>query len=301
MGYGRRNHGTQGRSALSKKNNLLSQLFGNKQQTKTVTFGDSSFVNASGGRIWTFISIFSLLFIWILSSIFDWVKPVYWPPIDAVWHQFISISTDGFRSHTLLEHTIASVNRVLAGFFFGCLIGIPLGFALALSKIMNRIFDPLVEFFRPMPPLALIPLVILWLGIDESAKIFLLFLASIWIMALATRAGAMSTNLSKVHAAYTLNANKRQILFHVILPNALPEIFTGMRVAIGVCWGTVVAAELVAAESGLGMMIMVASKYLSTDIVVLGVILISLIAYAIDILMRYLERKFVPWRGKVKH
>jgi taurine transport system permease protein len=282
--------------------NFLKKIFTSKKTAnKTVTFGDSSFVNAPGGRILTFASIASLILLWVLSSIFEWVKPIYWPPIQDVWHQFILISTEGYRNSTLLEHISASVTRVIAGFILGCLVGIPLGFALALSKTMNRIFDPIVEFLRPMPPLALIPLVILWLGIGESAKIFLLFLASVWILALAARSGAMSTNLSKVHAAYTLNANKRQILFHVILPNALPEIFTGMRVAIGVCWGTVVAAELVAAESGLGMMVMVASKFLSTDIVVLGVILISLIAYVIDIFMRYLERKFVPWRGKAKH
>ncbi|MCK5810337.1 MAG: ABC transporter permease subunit [Cocleimonas sp.] len=282
--------------------NFINKLWGSKSKaSKTVTFGDSSFVNAPGGRIWTFISIATLILLWVLSSIFEWVKPIYWPPIQDVWSQFLVISSEGFRNSTLLEHVAASVGRVLAGFLLGCLIGIPLGFALALSKTMNRIFDPIVEFLRPMPPLALIPLVILWLGIGESAKIFLLFLASVWILALAARSGAMSTNLSKVHAAYTLNASKRQILFHVILPNALPEIFTGMRVAIGVCWGTVVAAELVAAESGLGMMVMVASKFLSTDIVVLGVILISLIAYVIDIFMRYLERRFVPWRGKAKH
>jgi len=282
--------------------NFLKKIFRSKKTaSKTVTFGDSSFVNAPGGRMLTFASIATLILLWVLSSIFEWVKPIYWPPIQDVWHQLILISSEGYRNATLLEHIGASVTRVLAGFVLGCLIGIPLGFALALSKTMNRVFDPLVEFLRPMPPLALIPLVILWLGIGESAKIFLLFLASVWILALAARSGAMSTNLSKVHAAYTLNANKRQILFHVILPNALPEIFTGMRVAIGVCWGTVVAAELVAAESGLGMMVMVASKFLATDIVVLGVILISLIAYIIDIFMRYLERRFVPWRGKAKH
>lgn len=269
-----------------------------ENQRKTVSFGDSSLVEAPGGRIWTFASIAFLLLLWIFSGIFGWVNPLFWPPIGDVWHQLNVIASEGYRNATLLEHIGISVYRVLMGFLLGCLVGIPLGFALALSKIMNRIFDPIVEFFRPMPPLALIPLVILWLGIGESAKIFLLFLAALWIMALATRSGALSTNIAKVYAAYTLNANKRQILFRIILPNALPEIFTGMRVSMGVCWGTVVAAELVAAESGIGMMIMVASKFLSTDIVVLGVILISLVAYAIDIFMRIMEARLVPWRGK---
>ena len=269
-----------------------------ENQRKTVSFGDSSLVEAPGGRIWTFASIAFLLLLWILSGIFNWVNPLFWPPIGDVWNQLNIIASEGYRNATLLEHIGISVYRVLMGFLLGCLVGIPLGFALALSKIMNRVFDPIVEFFRPMPPLALIPLVILWLGIGESAKIFLLFLAALWIMALATRSGALSTNIAKVYAAYTLNANKRQILFRIILPNALPEIFTGMRVSMGVCWGTVVAAELVAAESGIGMMIMVASKFLSTDIVVLGVILISLVAYIIDIIMRILEARLVPWRGK---
>ena len=104
--------------------------------------------------------------------------------------------------------------------------------------------DPIVEFMRPIPPLALIPLIILWFGIDETAKIFLLFLASLFIMSIAAQAGVSSVRISKVHAAYSLGASKMQILRHVILPNALPEIFTGLRTAMGVCWGTVVAAEL---------------------------------------------------------
>lgn len=267
---------------------------------KTVTFGDPSLVKSPGGRFWTFLSIFTLILLWYLSEKLEWVNPLFWPPMSDVWLQLQTISAEGYRNVTLLEHIGISVFRVIAGFLLGCAVGIPLGFTLALSKTMNRIFDPIVEFFRPLPPLALIPLVILWLGIGEGAKIFLLFLASLWIMALSTRSGVLATNIAKIHAAYTLNANKYQILTQVILPNALPEIFTGMRVSMGVCWGTVVAAELVAAESGVGMMIMVASKFLSTDIVVLGVILISLIAYGLDIIMRYLEHILVPWRGKSK-
>ncbi len=283
-------------------NKILSLLTrkGSQDSRKTVTFGDFSVVNAPGGRGWTVASVSVLIILWIFSSTFGWVEPIFWPPIGDVIDQFFDIWSEGYRNSTLAEHLGISVYRVMVGFLLGCAVGIPLGFTLALSRVMNRIFDPIVEFFRPMPPLALIPLVILWLGIGEQAKIFLLFLAALWIMALATRSGAQATSLSKIHAAYTLNASKMQILFKVVLPNALPEIFTGMRVSIGVCWGTVVAAELVAAESGVGMMIMVASKFLSTDIVVLGIILIGIIAYGIDVLMRILEAKLVPWRGKSK-
>src|SRR5690606_32684930 len=176
--------------------------------------------------------------------------------------------------------------------------GIPLGYAMGLSDWFRGWFDPIVEFMRPVPPLALIPLVIIWAGIGETGKIILLFLAALWIMTIAARSGVSGVKLSKVHAAYSLGASKWQILRHVIIPNSLPDIFTGARVAMGVCWGTVVAAELVAAEKGAGMMIIAASKFQLTDIVVMGIILIGVIGYAIDILMRMAERRLVPWKGR---
>ena len=263
---------------------------------KTVTFGDPS--AARGGRIWSVLSITVLAVLWVLSSAYDWVNPIFWPSPGAVWDQLVTISAEGYRNFTLWEHIGWSLYRILMGFGLGCLVGVPLGFAMGLSRIMRGMFDPIVEFFRPIPPLAFIPLVIIWSGIGERSKILLLFLAALWIMAIAARAGVASVKLSKIHAAYTLGVNRRQLLFRVILPNALPEIFTGMRVAMGVCWGTVVAAELVAAESGVGFMIMVASTFLSTDIVVMGVIIIGIVGYGIDILMRQLEARLIPWKGK---
>ena len=135
-------------------------------------------------------------------------------------------------------------------------------------------------------------------SIGELGKIILLFLAALRIMSIAASAGVSDVNITKVHAAYSLGASKWQIMRHVIMPNSLPEIFTGARVAMGVCWGTVVAAELVAAEKGAGMMIMVASKFQLTDIVIMGIILIGIIGYGIDILMRKAEDYLVPWKDK---
>lgn len=226
------------------------------------------------------------------------MDPVYLPPPEAVVDRLGEIATEGYRNFTLLEHLGYSLFRVIGGFFFGALLGIPLGYAMGLNGWFRGWFDPIVEFMRPVPPLALIPLVIIWFGIGEVGKIILLFLAALWIMAIAARSGVSGVRITKVHAAYSLGASKWQIMRHVIIPNSLPDIFTGARVAMGVCWGTVVAAELVAASQGAGMMIMVASKFTLTDIVIMGIILIGIIGFGIDMLMRWAERILVPWKGK---
>ena len=226
------------------------------------------------------------------------MEPIWLPPPEAVFGRLVEIAGEGYQNFTLLEHLGWSLFRVVAGFLGGALIGIPLGYAMGLSDWFRGWFDPIVEFMRPVPPLALIPLVIIWAGIGEVGKWVLLFLAALWIMAIAARAGVSGVRISKVHAAYSLGASKWQILRHVIVPNSLPEIFTGARVAMGVCWGTVVAAELVAAEKGAGMMIMVASRFQLTDIVIMGIILIGTIGYGIDILMRRAENWLIPWKGR---
>ncbi len=226
------------------------------------------------------------------------MEPVWLPSPEAVVSRTIDIFSNGYQNFTLLEHVGWSLLRVVIGFLLGAIVGIPLGYAMGLSDWFRGWFDPIVEFMRPVPPLALIPLVIIWAGIGEAGKIILLFLASLWIMTIAARSGVSGVQLSKVHAAYSLGASKWRILTRVIVPNSLPEIFTGARVAMGVCWGTVVAAELVAAEKGAGMMIMVASRFQLTDIVIMGIILIGAIGYAIDILMRMAENWLVPWKGK---
>ena len=226
------------------------------------------------------------------------MEPIWLPPPENVVRRVVEIAQSGYRDSTLAEHLGYSLFRVIIGFILGALAGIPLGYAMGLSNWFRGWFDPIVEFMRPVPPLALIPLVIIWAGIGEEGKIILLFLAALWIMTIAARAGVSGVNITKVHAAYSLGASKWQIMRHVIMPNSLPEIFTGARVAMGVCWGTVVAAELVAAEEGAGMRIMVASKFQQTDIVIMGIILIGIIGYGIDILMRMAEKFLVPWKGR---
>ena len=226
------------------------------------------------------------------------MEHIWLPAPEGVFKRFIEISKEGYQNTALWEHLGWSLWRVLAGFFFGSLIGIPLGYAMGLNSWFRGWFDTIVEFMRPVPPLALIPLIIIWFGIWETGKISLLFLAALWIMVIAARSGVSGVRISKVHAAYSLGASKWQLLTRVIVPNSLPDIFTGARVAMGVCWGTVVAAELVAAEKGAGKMIIAASKFQSTDIVIMGIILIGVIGYGIDIAMRVAEKWLIPWKGK---
>ncbi|MBT6372591.1 MAG: ABC transporter permease subunit [Acidimicrobiaceae bacterium] len=220
------------------------------------------------------------------------------PSMRQTWDAFFELATDGYRRVSLWDHTWASLWRVLKGLVYGVIVGVPVGFAMGLSNRLRGIFDPIVELLRPVPPLALLPLFIVWFGIGEGSKVNLLFFAAVWIMVIAARAGVLGVRGSKVHAAYSLGANKWQILRYVILPNALPDIFTGMRVALGVCWGTLVAAELTGTTTGLGAMIFAASKFFRMDVVVVSIIVIGVIGVAMDLVMRFLERRLIPWRGK---
>jgi taurine transport system permease protein len=226
------------------------------------------------------------------------MEALFLPPPEKVWSTFIQLHNEGYQGVSLWENVFWSLARVVIGFALGCLFGIPLGYAMGLTGWLRGWFDPIVEFMRPVPPLALIPLIIIWFGIGEQGKISLLFLAALWIMTIAARSGVSGVNISKVHAAYSLGASKRQILTRVIIPNSLPDIFTGARVAMGVCWGTVVAAELVAAEKGVGKMIIAASKFQLTDIVIVGIIIIGIIGFGIEVLMRVIEKRLIPWKGR---
>lgn len=226
------------------------------------------------------------------------MEALFLPPPEKVWSTFVQLHNEGYQGVSLWENVFWSLARVFMGFFLGCLFGIPLGYAMGLTGWLRGWFDPIVEFMRPVPPLALIPLVIIWFGIGEQGKVSLLFLAALWIMTIAARSGVSGVNISKVHAAYSLGASKTQILTRVIIPNSLPDIFTGARVAMGVCWGTVVAAELVAAEKGIGKMIIAASKFQLTDIVIVGIIIIGIIGFGIEVLMRMMEKRLIPWKGR---
>ncbi len=195
-------------------------------------------------------------------------------------------------------HIWDSFLRVFLGLVFGILIGVPLGLFMGLNRFAKGFFDPLIELYRPVPPLAWAPLIISVLGIDNTGKVFLLFMVSLSIMIISARAGASGTQLSKIHAAHSLGASKKQILRYVIFPNSLPEILTGIRVAVGMCWGTLVAAEFLAGTTGIGFVENVAKKYFQYEVIWITIFIMGMLGLLFDITLRKLIDKYIPWRGK---
>lgn len=240
-----------------------------------------------------------LLVLWTLVTNMGWVKPLFLPTPQAVFEQFWQYLTGQANDKPLWQHFLASMFRVFSAFFLACVTAIPVGIAMGMSRWARGIFDPPLEFYRPLPPLAYLPLIIIWFGIDELPKVLLIFLSCFAPLALAARSGMRSAAQEQINAAYSMGASYWQVVRHVVLPAAMPEILVGMRIAIGFGWTTLVAAEMVAANMGLGQMVLNASNFLRTDIVIMGIVVIGVVAYLFDLLMRWVERSVVPWKGRM--
>lgn len=246
------------------------------------------------------ITIAALLFLWWLATSLHWIKPLFLPTPRATLEALLSALRGQTQGDTLLvQHVLISISRVMAAFLLAVVTAIPLGLAMGTSRIVRGIADPLIEFYRPLPPLAYLPLIVIWLGIDESAKITLIYLACFAPLAMASKAGVRSVAIEQINAARSLGASHWQVIRLVVFPAALPEILTGMRIAVGFGWTTLVAAEMVAATAGIGQMVLNASNFLRTDVVIMGIIVIGVLAYVIDLLMRKMEKKLIPWKGKI--
>ena len=244
----------------------------------------------------TMVGIFVL---WWLASHFRWLPPLFLPTPETVFTRLYESALGRLTDAPLAEHFGWSMFRVFSAFVAACVTAIPIGIAMGVSRIARGIFDPPIEFYRPLPPLAYLPLIVIWFGIDELSKVLLIYLACFAPLAMSARAGVRSVSQEQIHAAYSMGASKWQVICYVIVPGAMPEILTAMRIAIGFGWTTLVAAEMVAATKGLGQMVLNASNFLRTDIVIMGIVVIGAVAYLFDLLMRYVEHLVVPWKGKV--
>ncbi|MCC6193222.1 MAG: ABC transporter permease subunit [Burkholderiales bacterium] len=245
------------------------------------------------------VTVAGLFVLWWVATHYGWIKDLFLPTPEKIFTSFGDAWMGEIQGgKPLSEHLWWSMYRVFAAFLLACVTAIPIGIAMGVSRIARGIFDPPIEFYRPLPPLAYLPLIIIWFGIEETAKVILIYLACFAPLAMAARAGVRSVAIEQINAAYSMGASRWQVIFHVIIPAALPEILTGMRIGIGFGWTTLVAAEMIAATAGLGQMVLNASNFLRTDVVIMGIVVIGAVAYAFDLLMRYVERLLVPWKGK---
>lgn len=249
----------------------------------------------TGLLLWWAVRAFDLLGLVGITSNPD----LFVPQIQSVANQFVNLAFgEGYRGESLWFHLGWSMLRLGIGFSLAILIGVPLGLFMGTSKTVAAVFDPIIEFYRSLPPLGYYTLLIVWLGIGEAPKITLLFLAALAPIVINTRTGVRGMRETWREQAQCLGASRNHVFWNVLIPASLPNIFAGLKLSLGFAYTTLVAAELVAATKGIGWMVLDASKFLRVDVVFVGVIVMGITAIFLDRLLRWLEDYFVPWRGK---
>jgi len=251
----------------------------------------------SSERLITLASVLFVLVLWSLATALQWVSPLFLPSPIAVGSAFLEILRDGYKGNSLLFHIVQSMYRLLLALLLAIATAIPLGLLSGFSKPFRAALDPLIEFYRPLPPLAYYTLLVIWLGIENPSKIALLFLAAFAPLYIAVVSGVQRISRDRINGARSLGASGWKLFLYVIFPSCLPEIFTGLRTAIGVAYSTLVAAEMVAAVSGVGWMVLDASKFLRSDVIFVGIILMGIIAILIDSGIRWIQHTQLPWIG----
>ncbi|WP_373687156.1 taurine ABC transporter permease TauC [Acinetobacter sp. YH12251] len=243
-------------------------------------------------------SVLSLLVLWFVLTTLKIIPELFLPSPAAVWQKFIEVSQQGFMKATLWQHLAESIGRVFSALIAAIVIGVPLGLWMGLNKWVRAVFDPLVELLRPIPPLAYLPLLVIWFGIGETTKVLLIFFSILAPIIISSAHGVISHQKNRERVALSLGATRLQVLQYVILPTALPHILTGVRIGLGVGWSTLVAAELVAADRGIGFMVQSAAQFLITDTVILGIIVIAIVAVSFELFLRWLQKQLAPWYGQ---
>ncbi|MGL6275527.1 taurine ABC transporter permease TauC [Aeromonas dhakensis] len=245
------------------------------------------------------LTLGALLALWWLVARLGLISPLFLPPPAQVLQQFATLAgPQGFMDATLWQHLVASLQRILIALAAATLCGVTVGLAMGLSPTLRGMLDPLIELYRPVPPLAYLPLMVIWFGIGETSKVLLIYLAIFAPVAMATLAGVQGARQVRLRAARALGANRWQVLWYVIEPGALPDMLTGLRIGLGVGWSTLVAAELIAATRGVGFMVQAAGEFLATDVVLAGILVIALIAFTLELGLRALQRRLTPWHGE---
>ena len=243
-------------------------------------------------------AIAALLVIWVVGWKLKWIDPGYFPTPETLGTAFVDLVKNGYQGHPLWEHIGISLFRTLVGFCVGAIIGVPLGLLTGYSRRMGAIFSPIMAFIRPIPPIAFIPMAVLYFGLGELGKIVLIVFVSFNYVQANAHAGAASFPIAYRRASQSIGLTEWQTFVRAVLPAALPQIFTGLKVALALSWAVVVAAELVGAQAGLGFMISDAALLFRIPVVFIGVALIGIIGLLMNLALNLAEAKIVHWKGR---
>jgi len=253
------------------------------------------------GRKYTAISVLSVaavVVLWAALTESGVVSRAKIPsPTDLVT-EFMHLLETGYSGSAMWRHVGASVGRTVTGLAFAVVIGTPIGLLVGHSRAASAVLEPFFSVLRPMPAIAFIPLVILYFGIGEFSKIVLIFFTSMLHMVLHASAGVRAVPRDLLRVGYNYGLKRRDLFLHVILPAALPQIMTGIRTTTAISWALVVAAELVGAQSGLGYLVMDAATFFRIPDLYIGIILIGLIGFLIELVERRMENRLLHWRGR---
>jgi len=239
-----------------------------------------------------------LLAIWFAVTMSGIVGPEYLPTPAGMLKEFVTLLNDGYKGKSLWAHIEISLIRTLSGFVIGCALGIPLGLMSGYSRKIGAMFSPVMAFIRPIPPIAFIPMAVLYFGLGETGKIVLIGFTAFNYAFVNAHAGAATVSMSYYRAAQSIGLSPRQIFVRVVVPAAVPQIFTGLKVAMALSWAVVVAAELVGAQAGLGFMISDAAQLFRIPAVFIGIALIGVIGLILNLLLTTSEDKLVHWKGR---
>ncbi|HOP74347.1 MAG TPA: ABC transporter permease [Bacillota bacterium] len=232
-----------------------------------------------------------LLFVWQVLGIIGWLNPVIIPSLPTVFRSF----GEYFSSGELLRHIGVSMIRVLEGFGLAASLGIVLGLAIGLSRTLDRMTDLLIQILKPIPPIAWIPLAIIWFGIGEASKIFIIFIGAFYPILISVVDGIRRIDPKLIELAKILEVPRRRFIKDLVLPGILPPVMTGLRVGLGIAWMCVVAAELIAASEGVGYLIMDARQLSQPDVVIVGMFTIGVIGKLMDSFLRWLSKRVLVW------
>ena len=251
-----------------------------------------------GRRLITAGSMLLVFLIWYVVAEMKVVPTLFLPHPHQAWDAFVDILRHGYKGRSLWVHLGVSLWRLGAAFILATLTAIPVGLLSGYNPYARAALDWMIEFYRPLPPLASYVILVIWLGIEDASKIALLYLAAFAPIYIACVEGVRNVQEERVRALLSLGANRWQVFRYVVLPSTLPDVFTGLRVALGLTYTTLVAAEIVAAVSGIGWMVLDAGKFLRSDIIFVGILMMGITGMLLDQIIRRLDRRYVPWRGK---